>query len=129
MVAKSSEPRLIVTAAQRIDQHLDETFDAIVTEGYLGEPLRGHEPLSFLMKNKDNVERVWNESLPKFAKRLNKGGRLVCVWPAFVVGTETVVTDATAAARAAGFTPISKPLAYGREDQRVLRRIQILVKD
>jgi tRNA G10 N-methylase Trm11 len=129
LVAKSSEPRLIVTAAQHIDQHLDETFDAIVTEGYLGEPLRGHEPLSFLMKNKENVERVWNESLPKFAKRLNKGGRLVCVWPAFVVGTESVVTDATAAAKAAGFTPISKPLAYGREDQRVLRRIQILVKD
>ncbi len=129
LVAKSSEPRLIVTPAQKIDQHLTETVDAIVTEGYLGEPLRGHEPQSFLMKNKDNVERVWKESLPKFAKLLNKGGRLVCVWPEFVVGNESVVTDATAAAVAAGLSPLSKPLAYGREDQRVLRRIHILVKD
>lgn len=127
LVSMSSEPSWIISPAHKLN--LNETFDAIVTEGYLGEPLRGHEPREFLLKNKENVEKVWKDSLPTLAKLLKSGGRLVCVWPEFVVGKEVVATDVTAAAEKAGFNILRADLKYGRADQRVLRRIIVLQKD
>lgn len=127
LVPMSSEPSWMISPAQKLPT--DDTFDAIVTEGYLGEPLRGHEPREFLLKNKENVEKVWKDSLPTLAKLLKAGGRLVCVWPEFVVGKEVVATDAGAAAEKAGFKVLRSDLKYGRADQRVLRRIIILQKD
>lgn len=128
LVALSSAPKWIVSPAHSLDQQLHQTFDAIVTEGYLGEALRGHELRPFLLKNKKNVEGVWEDSLATFAKLLNPGGRLVCVWPEFIVGSETVTTDASAAATKAGLKMVHSVLRYGRADQRVVRRIIILEK-
>ncbi|MCK9361347.1 hypothetical protein M0Q28_03915 [Patescibacteria group bacterium] len=128
LVALSSEPKLIVAPVQNLGREIQQTFDAIVTEGYLGEPLRGHEPRPFLMKNQENVEGVWEDALPVLANLLNKGGRLVCVWPEFVVGKEVVSTDASAAAKRAGFRVLRSDLKYGRADQRVVRRVIVLEK-
>lgn len=127
LVSMSSEPTWMISPAHKLN--LNETFDAIVTEGYLGEPLRGHEPREFLLKNKENVEKVWKDSLPTLAKLLKSGARLVCVWPEFVVGREVVATDVSAAAEKAGLKVVRSDLKYGRADQRVLRRIIILQKD
>ncbi len=128
LVSLSSEPTLFVSPAKNLERELKQTFDAIVTEGYLGEALRGHEMRPFLMKNKENVEQVWKDALPVLAKLLNPGGRLVCVWPEFVVGKEVVTTDVSGAAKSAGLTILRSDLKYGRADQRVVRRIIVLEK-
>lgn len=128
LVTVSQTPKLIVSPARELDRHLKETFDAIVTEGYLGEPLRGHETRPFLMKNKENVEKIWEEALPILAGRLKTGGRLVCVWPAFVTPEGLLNTDADAAAVQAGLKRILGPLPYGRPDQRLVRNLFVYEK-
>ncbi|MCC6563544.1 hypothetical protein IT087_01490 [Candidatus Uhrbacteria bacterium] len=128
LVPLSSAPTLLISPAKNVDKELKQTFDAIVTEGYLGEPLRGHEMRPFLMKNKENVEKVWKDALPVLAKLLNPGGRLVCVWPEFVVGKEVVTTDVSAEAKKAGLNILRSDLKYGRADQRVVRRVIVMEK-
>lgn len=129
LISMSSLPHLIVSPAQDLPSRIDQPFDVIVTEGYLGEALRGHEPRTFLEKNREAVEAVWKEALPALAKLLISGGYLVCVWPEFVVGQDIVTTDATRAATQAGFRIVRSDLKYGRADQRVIRRIILLQKD
>lgn len=128
LVAASSEPTLIISSARDLDHHLKESVDAIVTEGYLGEPLRGHEPNSFLVQNKKNVEKIWGEALPILASRLKTGGRLVCVWPAFVTPEGLLNTGADAAAVQAGLKRVIGPLPYGRPDQRLVRNLFVYEK-
>lgn len=120
--------KLLVSPAQEIGKHVHEPFDAIVTEGYLGEPLRGNEPKGFLLKNKEAVERVWEESLPVLSRLMKPGARLVCVWPEYRSAHGNVKTDAKSAAEAAGLEIVRDDLKYGRPDQHLIRRIVILAK-
>ncbi len=126
--SRVEETKLIVSPAQELASHLREPFDAIVTEGYLGEPLRGNEPKGFLLKNKEAVERVWEETLPVLSGLLKPGARLVCVWPEYRSAHGNVQTDAHSAAEAAGLNVERNDLKYGRPDQHLIRRIVILAK-
>jgi tRNA G10 N-methylase Trm11 len=120
--------KLFVSPAQNIGQHLNESFDAIVTEGYLGEPLHGQEPKAFLLKNKEAVERVWEESLPVLSRLMKPGARLVCVWPEYRSAQGSITTDARSAAESAGLEIVRDDLRYARPDQHLIRRIVILAK-
>ncbi len=128
-VSKTTAPNLIVSPVQDLAAHLKEgSVDAIVTEGYLGNPLRGTEMREELFKNKKAVEAVWNGAIPVLARLLKPGGRLVCVWPEYVSGRENVRTDASKAAEAAGLRRVRLPLAYSRANQRLVRNIFIYEK-
>ncbi|KAA0206201.1 methyltransferase domain-containing protein [Candidatus Uhrbacteria bacterium] len=126
--SRVEETKLIVSPAQELASHLREPFDAIVTEGYLGEPLRGNEPKGFLLKNKEAVERVWEESLPVLSRLMKPGARLVCVWPEYRSAHGNVPTDARSAAGASGLEIVRDDLRYARPDQHLIRRIVILAK-
>jgi tRNA G10 N-methylase Trm11 len=127
-VEKRVEPKLITSSAQNIDDMLDEQVDAIVTEGYLGKALSGNESPSELQNNKREVEKIWIDSLPALGRVLKPGGRLVCVWPAFVTPNGPVNTGADAAAKAAGLSRVIGALPYGRADQRLVRNLFIYEK-
>ncbi|MDP3793832.1 MAG: hypothetical protein Q8R07_03710 [Candidatus Uhrbacteria bacterium] len=109
----------------------------IVTEGYLGKPLIGHEPLEFLKKQKQEIEELWGKAFEVFSHLQTKGGRIVCVWPIFVSGRDTLAVDAKEQAQKFGYTVID-PLAgwhekavtltYARPDQHVKRNIVVLEK-
>ena len=120
--------RLLVSSAQEIGKHVHEPFDAIVTEGYLGEPLHGQEPKAFLLQNKESVERVWEESLPVLSGLMKPGARLVCVWPEYRSAQGSIKTDARSAAESAGLEIVRDDLRYARPDQHLVRRIVILAK-
>ncbi|MCR4256207.1 MAG: methyltransferase domain-containing protein [Candidatus Uhrbacteria bacterium] len=120
--------RLLVSPAQEIGKHVHEPFDAIVTEGYLGEPLHGQEPKAFLLENKESVERVWEESLPVLSGLMKPGARLVCVWPEYRSAQGSIKTDARSAAESAGLKIVRDDLRYARPDQHLVRRIVILAK-
>ena len=120
--------RLLVSPAQEIGKHVHEPFDAIVTEGYLGEPLHGQEPKAFLLQNKESVERVWEESLPVLSGLMKPGARLVCVWPEYRSAQGSIKTDARSAAESAGLKIVRDDLHYARPDQHLVRRIVILAK-
>lgn len=120
--------QLLVSPAQEIGKHVYESFDAIVTEGYLGEPLRGNEPKGFLLKNKEAVERVWEESLPALSRLMKPDAKLVCVWPEYRSAHGNVITDTRTAAEATGLKIVRDDLRYARPDQHLIRRIVILAK-
>lgn len=129
---------LFVSSAEQLDKHLKpHSLDAVVTEGYLGEPLRGDEPLSFLEKQKREVERIWTNTLQTLAPLIKSGGTIVCATPVFKTRAGTVAVDIKPAAERAGYIVVDplagwkdKPvtLTYAREDQHVKRNIVVLKK-
>jgi tRNA G10 N-methylase Trm11 len=114
---------------QELDKHLQSSFDAIVTEGYLGTPLSGHESKAVLEKERTNIEMLWNEALPVLAKLQPKGGRLVAVWPDLVASHGVFSVNPLESAKRAGYSIFEKPLTYARPDQHIRRKIVILVKN
>jgi tRNA G10 N-methylase Trm11 len=129
IVDQKVEPKLLTFPAQSLKgQIADASVDVIVTEGYLGKPLQETETELALTTNKREVEAVWNQTLPVLGKLLKDGGRLVCVWPAFVSGRGLVNTGADAVAQQAGLKRIIGPIAYGRPDQRLVRNLFVYEK-
>lgn len=68
------------------------SVDAIVTEPYLG-PQRGKMDIA---KIKKELEALYSKSLSEFKKILKPGGRIVMVWPAFVLPFVGASADAKA---------------------------------
>jgi len=129
---------LLVQPVKTLGPHLiNKTIGAIVTEGYLGEPLRGHEPLNFLNKQKDKIESLWKEALFVFSTVQAKGGRVVCAWPVFVSPHGTLTVDPSQWLEDFGYKMVdplagwhekSVTLTYARPDQHVKRNIVVLEK-
>ena len=112
------------------------SVDRIVTEGYLGPPLTGHETLETLRRNEKEISDLWRDALAAFRPLLKDDGRIVCVWPSFKSshGTARVdlSDDPSVAERYEIIDPLGDwdtsrdPLLYHRPNQRVMRRIVVL---
>lgn len=111
----------------------------IVTEPYLGEPLRGHEPLSWLKKQATELAKLYLETFRHWKTTLRPDGRVVMLWPEYVEGEQKVTLELDAEVARLGFTPIDlltpeqsamlkianpKVLVYGRDDARVMRQVR-----
>ncbi len=112
----------------------------IVTEPYLGKPLRGNEPHNFILQQANDLEKLYFKAAQNWARSMKPGARLVMIWPEFVTGpNETIVLDTEARFAELGFEP--EPiltetsakilnrgerfiLTYGRDDARVRRQIR-----
>lgn len=113
-------------------------ISAIVTEGYLGPPLTGHETKQTLEKNARAISDLWREAFEIFNRVLKQKGRVVCVWPAFKSshGTARVdLSDDPAILKnfsivnpLEGWEDGNDPLLYLRPGQRAMRRIVVLDK-
>lgn len=112
--------------AQHIDREV-RNADVIVTEGYLGKPLNGHESLQGLETNKRDVERVWIETLPTLSKIQTAGARLICIWPSMRSSAGKVTVDPSKAAHDSGYTESAR-FSYARPDQNIIRNIVVLEK-
>jgi tRNA G10 N-methylase Trm11 len=119
--------RLIVSPVQKIDSHIQTPVDTIVTEGYLGKPLSGHETQHELDQNKRDVEAVWNESLPVLARLQPAGSRLVCIWPSMKSSHGSVMVDCRNQVERSGYQ-VAAEHQYARPDQNIRRNIIILEK-
>lgn len=113
--------------------------DIIVTEPYLGKPLRGHEPQPWLRQQAMAIQTLYLRCFEQWKKKLRPGGRVAMIWPEFVVGGADVTLDLEQAVRNLGFQQIPllsdssalalhvanpKVLIYAREDARVRRQIR-----
>lgn len=126
---------LLVAPAESIaEQFAPESFDAIVAEGFLGEPKEGEELESALEEELNRLSRHYASVLPVLHTLLRSGGCLVLALPAFVrQGGEALELPIDFAARSAGFTPrafthtrhltAQGALRYGRPAQLVWRDI------
>ena len=129
------EMRMLVQSVQTLPAKMQGMVDAIVTEGYLGRPLSGHETLPTLEKQKKEIDQLWRETLAACMKIQRSGGRLVCAWPVFCSSHGTVAVDIKDEVEDFGYRLVDpladwydKPvtLTYARQNQRVKRNILVL---
>lgn len=117
----------IVAPVQKIGSHVQAPINTIVTEGYLGKPLNGHETQLELDQNKRDVEEVWNESLSVLSELQPAGSRLVCIWPSMKSSHGVAHVNCLAKAEASGYMLLAD-YGYSRPDQNIRRNIIILEK-
>ncbi len=121
--------------ARSIDAFIHEPVELVVTEGYLGTPLRGHEPLSYLEHEAEKIETLWKETLRALSKIQPSGATLVGVWPALETSHGSAGVEFSEELQELGYAMMDAlgdwgkekdPLVYGRADQFVKRRIVVL---
>ena len=118
------------------------SIDCIVSEGYLGQPLRGHEDFSFIQGQISDLSDLYLESFRVFKDLLKIGGCVIITLPIFVVDNNSPRFAGEAREnhleiieeiKKLGFQKKSllengKNLVYKREGQRVYRNVIKFVK-
>jgi tRNA G10 N-methylase Trm11 len=134
-----------ITVAQTPVERLSEvippaSIDAVITEPFLGPPLRGSETREFVEKSAENLEKLYLAAFEQFALVLKKGSPVIFILPFFVrpnvgafkkllpelqkMGFVTEPPLPERFQKTKGFTLSPRGgLLYGREDQKVLREI------
>ncbi len=125
-----ADMRFVVSEAAFAHTRISTPVDVIVTEGYLGTPLKGRESMDMLEAEAEGIERTWTEALPTFARMQPAGGILVGIWPILTSANGEVEINVEEAAEAAGYTFVGpKDLVYSRPEQYVQRHIIVLRKN
>jgi tRNA G10 N-methylase Trm11 len=121
------------------------SIDAIITEPYLGPPLKGYENQDQIRKIRNELQELYKITLKQFAKVLKPGGIVVMVWPVFVdKKNNQLFLKLFDTVEELNFTPIDylekseldidrltqyrNTYYYCREGQRVCREIVVLEK-
>jgi tRNA G10 N-methylase Trm11 len=124
--------------ARKVHTIISTQIDRVITEGYLGPPLRGSESLPALEKTAHEITKLWQETLREIAPLLATGGRVVGIWPSFQTTHGRARVELTdEQLRDLGLVLIDPldgwddshgPLLYSRVGQKVMRRIVVLEK-
>ncbi|MFA5020820.1 MAG: methyltransferase domain-containing protein [Patescibacteria group bacterium] len=107
----------------------NETINAIVTEPFLGQPMRGNEREETVKKIINELEKLYSESFAQFHQALKAGGHVVIVIPEWHIGGRVMKMDIFSAIERLGFKRLDRDnLIYKREGQKVWRKITIWEK-
>lgn len=123
------KPKLILSDVHTLGQKFSpKSIDAIVTEPFLGNPLRGHETKDQLTKSARELRGLYEDAFRIFSQILKPGGVIIFIIPEFYVNNEIVTVDCLSHIRTLGFKtvaldPDSDSLLYRRPGQFVGRRI------
>ncbi len=102
---------------------------AVVTEPYLGPPLRGRESPKEIEKIITDLRSVYATALGVFGKILKPGGRAVMVFPQWHIGGRIFRLDFSLEIKKQGLKKIdADDLVYKREGQKVWREIHVFEK-
>jgi len=100
-----------------------ESIDYIITEPYLGPPLKGDESKSQLEKNIGLLEDLYLKAFKQFSKILKYKGKIIIVIPEFKFKNEILQINLY---NINGFKIINKKrLEYYRPNQHLIRSIMI----
>ncbi len=105
-----------------------KSVDAIVTEPYLGPPIRGNERPDTIKHIVSDAQQLYQEALTQFSNILNLQGRVVMIIPQWHIGGEVYSIDIDRIFPAGLKRTDSGELFYQREDQKVRRQITIWEK-
>jgi tRNA G10 N-methylase Trm11 len=104
-----------------------ESIDFIITEPYLGPPLKGNETKAQIEKNIQELETLYLKVFEQFTKVLKYKGKVVMVIPEFKYKNENLKLNLY---NIKGFKIINKErLEYSRPNQHVIRNIIIFQKN
>lgn len=125
---------VLKSPAESIAEKISHTIDAVVTEPFLGPPLKGNETKERLLKNKKMLEDVYVRAIAQMGKLITQDGVVVIVIPVFKYKDEFIFLDVLDAFKQNGFevhipkqfktdSKFRTPLMYFREGQKVYREI------
>lgn len=105
------------------------SIDAIVTEPFLGPPVKGNESRQQIMTTIQALETLYLNAFIQYAKVLKKGGKVVMVFPVYNFRNTQTKLDILSQIGKLGFEKLNKEeLVYYRESQFVRRSIMFFIK-
>lgn len=118
-----------------IHDSIHDPIDLVVTEGFLGRPLQGHEAMAQLDREVKTISELWRETLTSLAKIQPSGAMLVGIWPIYQsahgetgvdISNEAILLGYEMVDPLAGWVKGDAELVYARADQHVKRRIFVM---
>lgn len=109
--------------ATQLSNCFKKLVSTIVTEPYMGKPLHGNESEQTLMRQADDLRRLYISSFKEFKKVLEPEGVVIFIIPRFEYANDWVYVDCIREIEATGFEQTHKPLLYHRKGQHVGREI------
>ncbi len=110
-----------------LNQQLDRnSINCIISEPYLGPPLKGNESERELNKNIQELEELYLVAFKQFQQILKGKGKIVMIIPEFKIKNKTKQLDLD---KIKGFKILNQQkLIYSRPNQHVWRQIKIFIK-
>jgi tRNA G10 N-methylase Trm11 len=102
-----------------------EKVDVIVTEPFLGPPLKGNESMDQIKSISKELSQLYLGSFQVFTQILKEEGRIVIVFPILKKGNQEIALEIDQEIEKIGFM-IKERVQYSRPDQKVLREILVL---
>ncbi len=128
-----SKVRLIQADVSSLNKEIKpSSIDTIVTEPYLGQPLRGNEPRQILEKQTAELKKIYLQAFGEFKKILKQNGTAVFIIPRFRFRNEWMRIDCQEEIENLGFSaePLIEyknekhfSLLYWRDNQHLGREI------
>lgn len=127
------ELKVIEGDAINIDKNIDTAVDVVVTETYLGPPLKGHERESEIQKNIKSLLPLYKQSLASIYNTLKSEGVACIAFPAFRKEDRIIHVPIRNEIENLGFEikeplPGRRTVLYGRPDQHVMRELYVIKK-
>ena len=117
--------QLIESDVRQLSQKI-KSVDAIVTEPYLGPPLKGRETKEQIQENIIILSELYLGAFAEFKKILSADGKVIIIFPAFNLAQETLSLPILEKIKKLGFSQLNQQaLVYSRPDQKVWRQIYI----
>ncbi len=130
--------KFIISDVKQLAKHLPvKSINCVVSEGWLGPPLHGHENAREVKKNAEKISDLWQKTLSHLKPLLKKNARLVIIMPSFKAGKEIITPSVVHEFSDLGFKVIN-PIAdynpqtilyYERAGQHLRRNIFVLNKN
>jgi len=134
-VSFSEMPHLEILPVMELNKSFDpRSIDQIVTEPYLGPPLRSSVRRNDIDNTIDELTELYALAYRRFAEILKPGGRVVMIWPIFVFKEQLITLEMGRIISELGFVRVDhlakfklqdNRLIYQRPEQLVQRRIEI----
>ncbi len=116
---------LEVCDARKLKRCFRQRFDAIVTEPYLGKPLRRNPTKGEAIKLANELDRLYYPVFESFADVLRRNGRVVFVFPAYKLSGGGIYRKDRKWLGKLGFKVIGRYTDY-EERHRLVRDIHVL---
>jgi len=116
---------LEVCDARRLKRCFRIRFDAIVTEPYMGKPLKHHPTKGEAIKLSNELDRFYYQVFDSFREVLKRNGRVVFVFPAYKLSDGRIYRKDRKWLGKLGFEVLAKYTDF-EERHRVVRDIHVL---